>query len=130
MTKKTVNPKMPAVFFEWLDALLRQRELNDNQLAIKAGISNSVISKARTGLQPIGYEALAKIADALYVPRPTVWQLAGYDRPAAEATPARDEWVGLFDLLTPDDHAELLAIARLKADRAQAAQKKTARRRS
>ena len=115
---------MPAEFWKWLNGQLEEHEWSDSDLAKKSGFSHSVISKARNGIQAIGYEACAKIADALYVPRSTVWKLAGYAPKESGTSPERDEWNGLFDMLGEPDREEMLQIARLKAKRGEKRERK------
>jgi transcriptional regulator with XRE-family HTH domain len=61
-------------FIEWLDRELAERGWNDHQLAYHAGISHSVISKARRGTAP-RWDACAAIAGALNIPADLVCRL-------------------------------------------------------
>lgn len=86
---------MPAEFWEWLNRELDNLSWSDRRLAEAAGLSNSVISRARTGTQAMSWDALAAIADALRQPRHYILQLAGLlPRVRGEPDP---EWVSLID---------------------------------
>lgn len=108
---------MPDKFWAWLDSKESELDLNDNKVALLAGISNSVISKARSGTQAIGHEALAKIAPVLKTPVSTAYRLAGYIEPEGAPSAEQAEWGDLFERLSDEDQEELLAIARVKARR-------------
>lgn len=108
---------MPVEFWTWLDQRLEATGLNDAQLAKKAEISQSVISKARKDVQPIGWDACAAIASALGVPPETVFRLAGLLDKEKNWRAEFDEWKGLFSELSADDQAELLALAYMKRER-------------
>ncbi len=63
-------------FLAWLDKQLAENHLTDTQLANKAGISHSVISKARKGILP-KWDACVAIANALRVDEVEVFRAAG-----------------------------------------------------
>jgi transcriptional regulator with XRE-family HTH domain len=100
-------------FILWLDAQLSDRNWSDHQLARKAGISHSVISKARRGIPP-KWDACAAIASALDLPPEVVFRQAGLLPPLPPAQGEIEEWRHLLAQLSPKDRYELLQIARLK----------------
>lgn len=102
----------PPAFFEWLDAKLEERGMNDNQLSLKAGISNSVISKSRSGFQAIGYEACKAIAKALKVRETLVLQLAGHLEPDEDLGQSQIEWLSLIDGKPEDAIRQYMAVIR------------------
>jgi transcriptional regulator with XRE-family HTH domain len=64
-------------FIKWLDSILAEENLTDNQLAKKAKISHSNFSKARNdGILP-KWEACEKIARALRIDPIEVFRAAG-----------------------------------------------------
>ena len=73
----------PAEFFDWIDRESGKRGWNDHRLGKAAGLSHGYMPNLRAG-KKIGYEACAKIADALKVPRPVVYVKAGLDRGQGE----------------------------------------------
>lgn len=109
---KSEISETPKQFFVWLDRRLDELGLNDNRLAIKAGISNSVISKARSGLQPIGFDACKKLAGPLGVSTEHILRLAGHLEPEPGWSPERDEWNHLFGAITDEQREMLLTTAR------------------
>ncbi len=104
------------MFIDWLDEQLRFKGWNDRQLALRAGISHSVISKARTGNLP-KWEACLALAAALDVPAELVFRQAGLLPPLEGECAEAEELRLLLPRLLEDDRRELLQIARLKAQR-------------
>jgi transcriptional regulator with XRE-family HTH domain len=100
-------------FVDWLDRELAERGWNDHQLAGRAGISHSVISKARRGTAP-RWDACAAIAGALNIPADLVFRQAGLLPPLPDEETALVELRLLLPQLSPRDRLELVQIARLK----------------
>jgi hypothetical protein len=124
---KGAKPQMSALFWRWFDERRKQPEfdLSDSGVASKAKIAQSVISKARSGAQPIGYEALGKIADALQTPRMTVWALAGLVDPKEALTPEQAALNAMFDELSEMDREEVLAGIRVRVRRGKRHERET-----
>jgi transcriptional regulator with XRE-family HTH domain len=110
---------MPREFWEWLDGVIEQYGPSERKFAEKVGIAPSVISKARTNVQPISWDACKAIADFIGVPPEKVFRLAGLLPQPLDWQPEFDEWMGVFQDLSDDDKAELLTIARMKRQRKQ-----------
>lgn len=108
--------EMPPDFWAWFDGKQRELFLSDRQIASKAKISNSVISKARNGVSPIGYEALAKLAEAFDTPVSTVYRLAGLLKKEEAITPEMADFMKLFSSLSDQDQEEMLAMMRVRAE--------------
>lgn len=111
---------VPIDFFEWLDARIKDFDLTDSQLARKAGITHSVISRARSGHQGIGWNAGVAIALALNLPPEVVLKkLALLPSPNHDRTRSIliDEMLHIFPDLSESDQDELLQMARLKLER-------------
>ena len=125
MLMKKELSETPREFFVWLDRRLDELGLNDNRLASKAGISNSVISKARSGLQPIGFEACKKLAGPLGVTDEVILKLAGHLSADPAWSPERDEWNHLYDLVPDNRRDDILALARAMANQGKRNAKKT-----
>ncbi len=109
----------PPEFFNWLDVRMKDLDLSDSELANKAGISHSVISKARHQIQGIGWDAAVAIANAINMPPEIVLRKVELLPPATSqrTSPVVDEMVNLFSNLGEDDQEELLQLARLKLER-------------
>lgn len=113
-------------FIDWLDQELRERGWNDHQLAQRAGLSHSVISKARRGVLP-RWEACAAIAGALNLPADLVFRYAGLLPPLPDEEASLVELRALLARLSPRDRQELVQIARLKAKLYEERQRRHAR---
>lgn len=106
----TTKPCQTERFIFWIDEHLERLGWSDRQLALRAGIAPSVISKARSGLRPIGWEACLAIANALNLPPELVLQKAGHLPPTDQADIS--ELAHLFQQLGPEDRQRVLDIAR------------------
>lgn len=73
-------------FIQWLNNQLAENHMTDNQLARKAEISHSVISKARNGTLP-KWEACVAIARALGVDPIEVFRAVGLVQPPPDLDP-------------------------------------------
>ena len=100
-------------FLAWLDVYLTELGWSDNQLAKKAGISHTVIGKARRHIQVIGWEACFGIARALDLPPEVVLRHAGHLPASPDQDDKADELLYLFQLLTQPRQDDLLDIARM-----------------
>jgi transcriptional regulator with XRE-family HTH domain len=69
------------LFIKWLDSILAEYNLTDNQLAKKAKISHSVFSKARNDDILPKWEACDKIARALRIDPIEVFRAASLVQP-------------------------------------------------
>jgi len=123
--------EMPKEFWDWFNEKLNTRSLSDRRLAEMAGLSNSVISRARTGSQAMGWDALVAVADALQTPREEVLRLAGLLLRLPTHDPEVEELVHLFRQLKGDDRRDMLdlAVAKLaRVKRGERGEKETRRR--
>ena len=105
------------VFIVWLDQMLSEREWSDYQLAKKAGISHSNISKARSGIPP-KWDVCVAIANALNVSPITVFRKAGLlpDRqPEDEAV--FEDWKAIIGQMSPEDAQEMREVALIRIER-------------
>lgn len=71
-----MKPETPKAFFDWIEGQLQTRGWSERQLLRRAGLTGSILSKARTGLA-IGWDAAIAIAKALNEPPENVMRLAG-----------------------------------------------------
>ena len=107
-------PHSPAnAFVAWLESELEQRRWSYNQLARRAGLSHSMLSRVRAGSPP-SWRICHAVATALDLPPEQVFRQAGL-LPSIPAEQAEyEEFRHLLAQLTEDDRQELLEIARLK----------------
>lgn len=102
-------------FIQWLNQELSLRGWSDNQLARQAGISHSVISRARSGILP-KWEACEALATALGLPAEVVFRKAGL-LPVEPTDDLRlEEWRHVLARLPEKERSELLRIAQLKIE--------------
>lgn len=106
-------PEKTNTFIDWLNSELNSRGWTDYELAKRAKISPSVISRARIGSLP-KYSACNSIASAMKIPLETVLRKAGLLPENATTNLDReiDEMSYLFQQLSPDDRKRVLSIAR------------------
>lgn len=100
-------------FIFWLDDKLKEKGWTDNQLAKKAGFSHPVISKARSGIQAIGYESCIKIAKVFDIPPEVVLEKAGLLPPSPQRSIREAEAVYLFNQLPPEKQEDFIKIIRV-----------------
>ena len=110
---------MQEKLMNWLDQNMPSRGFtSDRQLAIAADLATSAISKVRRGVQPLGWKACAKIADAMSVSRQLILTLAGHlenqDEWDSETTFIVNEFLDLDDR----DQQEIMALIRFKKQQA------------
>jgi transcriptional regulator with XRE-family HTH domain len=97
-------------FVIWLDEILTERNWSDNELAKRAGLSHSSISKARSGILP-QWEACKAIAHALGVNPILVFRKAGLLPPGPADDVRFEDWKELIPQLDPRDEAFLKQTA-------------------
>jgi transcriptional regulator with XRE-family HTH domain len=110
---KYLNLQTLSSFMGWLDMHLQRLGWTDNQLAKKAGISHSVISKARKQTQSVGWDACVGIAGALDLPPEVVLRQAGHLPTPPDRDDEAEELLHLFQQLPQDKKTDLLNIARM-----------------
>lgn len=100
-------------FIHWLDSELARMGWNDYQLSLQAGISHSMISRARRGTPP-GWDVCEALARALHVPADLVFRKAGLLPDEQEDEAGFERWRKVLALLPEAEREELLQIALLK----------------
>lgn len=105
-------------FSDWLNREMENRGWSQSELAKRAGLSRQAISDYinRKRKKP-DENSLEGLAHAFQIPLEVIYRASGILPQPAEWTSDRAEWEGSFDMLTPEDRAELLEIARLKIER-------------
>jgi len=107
-----MNQSITSEFISWLDDQLAMRGWSDNELARRAKISHPVLSKARNGVQPVGWSSCVKIAEALDLPPVLVLQRAGLLPPETEMSDEEKEITFLFSQLPPERQQDVLKMVR------------------
>lgn len=105
-------------FIHWLDEKLAVKNWSDNQLATAAGISHSVISKARSGILP-KWDACVAIANALDISPVFVFRKVGLLPPGPSDEVSFEDWKEVLSKLSERDQVVLkqTALTMLEADR-------------
>lgn len=94
-------------FVTWLNTEMDRRGWNYSELARRAGLNASTLSKAISGYNRPGLELCVGVAEALGVPPETVMRRAGLLPKSAEDDPAFAE---IVDILRNVSRKELLNI--------------------
>ena len=105
-------------FIQWVDAIEEELGWTDNKWATKAGISASVLSRARQGITP-KWEACMALAEAANRSPITAFRKAGLLPPGPTNEIRLKDWEYLISQLSPDDEAELRQIAEMKINKRQ-----------
>lgn len=103
-------------FLKWLNATEDKLGWTDYRFAKEAGISSSVLSRARSNIPP-KWDACAALADAAGVPREQVFRAAGLMKPDPKLSPLKEMLIEWLDQLPEEDAEELVAMAEAKLRR-------------
>ena len=104
------------LFSEWLLNEIKKREWSQAVLAKKSGVSPQAISNYINDLRrKPDEESLAEIARALGYPPEIVYDAAGIQITRKNQDIDWDEWRFVLSKLSERDRADLLELARLKA---------------
>jgi transcriptional regulator with XRE-family HTH domain len=104
-------------FMEYVDKELNTRGWSRNELAKRAGLSNSYFTMISKGDRSIGADACMKIAKALHITPETVYSWAGLLPSQAPAVTELDRFAGVIDQLSSDDIDDLYQMALAKIER-------------
>jgi len=104
-------------FADWLNEMMKQRNLSQSELARRAGISQSGISLILSGERNPGSDVCRGIADALDLPPKTVFIEAGLFPPEPDFDPDAEEVLRLFRKLPPTEKDIILIQMRALARR-------------
>lgn len=110
-----VSKVTPRELIDWLDTRLVERGWTDYALAKRAGLSHTVISKARSGIRP-GWEACTAIAKALDVSPEVILRMAGLLPKPPGYDAGLEELTMLYGQMSADVKEEFLRWARLRLE--------------
>lgn len=102
-------------FIQWLDDRLAEDHLTDFQLAKKAGISHSVISKARKGILP-KWNACTEIARALRVDPIEIYRAAGLIQSPPDLDPDFERLKQIYSTLPTLQRKLPLRLIRVRSE--------------
>jgi transcriptional regulator with XRE-family HTH domain len=108
-------------FAEWLLEEMGRKNMSQQTLAQKSGITPAQISRVITGQRGLGEKSLTAIAHALNISPITIFRKAGLLPEGGEQVSFED-WQHLITQLTNDEQEEMRAIIEMKIDRRQKAE--------
>ena len=112
-----MEPTKQQLFLKWIDKIEKDNNWTDNQFALSAGLSHTVLSKARSqGMVP-KWDACAALADAASMPREQVFRAAGLMKPNPSLSPIKEELLHWVDQMNDEDAADIVAMAEAKVRR-------------
>ncbi len=103
-------------FIEWIDSVEDELGWTDNKWATTAGLSASVLSKARQGIIP-KWDACLALANAANRSPVTVFRKAGLLPPGPDDEIKYEDWKFLLDQMSPEDEEEMREIAIRRIER-------------
>lgn len=98
-------------FVTWLNREMERRGWNNSELARRADVSPSTLSKAISGYNRPGLELCVGVADAFGLPPETVLRRAGLLPPSAEGDPAFTELLAVLRNVSRDELLNILEYA-------------------
>lgn len=101
------------VFIKWLDSVLTENNLTDNQLAKKAKMSHSNFSKLRNdGILP-KWEVCEKIARALRIDPVEVFRAAGLVQSLPDLDAGFEQLKRIYGSASPIDRKKIVKHAKI-----------------
>lgn len=110
----TLERKHP--FIEWADDVEIELGWTDNKWTTKAGISASVLTRARQGTLP-KWDACLALANAANKSPITAFRKAGLLPPGPDDEISFEDWQYLLSQMTAEEREEMRDIAIMKIDR-------------
>lgn len=106
-------------FSEWIVSELERRGWSRSEAARRGDISASMMDKVINGVSQPGLSFIKGIAKAFNISLVEVLERAGEYQPKSpvEWQSDREEWESAYDVLSPEDRAEMLEFVRLKINR-------------
>ena len=105
-------------FTEWLLEEMGRKNMSQQALAQKSGITPAQVSRIISGQRGLGEKSLKAIAHALNISPVTIFRKAGLLPEGGEQASIED-WKHLLDQLTSVEQEEMREIAQMKIERRQ-----------
>ena len=105
-------------FSEWLLHEMGQRNISQQDLAQKSGITAAQISRVISGQRGLGEKSLTAIAHALKISPVTIFRKAGL-LPEGGDSASFEDWQYLLSKLPPEEQEEVRKIVEMKIERRQ-----------
>jgi hypothetical protein len=103
-------------FIEWIDSVEDELGWTDNKWATTAGLSASVLSKARQGITP-KWDACLALANAANRSPITAFRKAGLLPPGPDNEIQFEDWKFLLNQMSPEDEEEMRETAIRRIER-------------
>jgi len=101
-------------FLRFVDTEIEKRNWTRNQLAQRAGLSSSYFTMLSKGSRQIGPDACSKIAEALKLPKETVFRAAGLLPQVSELEALREQILAETEKMTREEQREVLKYIRFR----------------
>ena len=111
-------------FTEWLLEEMGRKNMSQQSLAQKSGITPAQVSRIISGQRGLGEKSLKAIAHALNISPITIFRKAGL-LPEGSDNAVSEDWNHLLGQLMPDEQEEIREIAQMKIERRQKTDKAT-----
>lgn len=105
-------------FSEWLLHEMGQRNMSQQELAQKSGITAAQISRVISGQRGLGEKSLTAIAHALKISPISIFRKAGL-LPEGGDNASFEDWQFLLNQLPPQEQEEVRKIVEMKIERRQ-----------
>ena len=103
---------METEFLNWLSNELKQRSWSYRELARRAGLSQSLMSRTLTGKRDVDLDFCVSVANALEEPPEKLFRLAGILPSQSENDPTLSEIQEIVKNLSPQRRDEVLRYIR------------------
>ena len=103
-------------FLGFIDREIGKRNWTRNQLAQKAGLSSSYFTMLSKGSRQIGADACSKIAEALKLPKETVFRAAGLLPQVSEVEELREQILAATANMSREEQREVLNYIRFRKE--------------
>jgi transcriptional regulator with XRE-family HTH domain len=111
-------------FSDWLVEQMRQRNMSQQDLAQKSGITPAQVSRVISGQRGLGEKSLLALAHALKISPITIFRKAGL-LPEGGENASFEDWQFLLDQLPANEQEEIRQIIEMKIERRQKAEQAT-----
>ena len=108
-------------FAEWLLEEMGRKNMSQQSLAQKSGITPAQVSRVISGQRGLGEKSLTAIAHALNISPITVFRKAGL-LPEGGEQASFEDWQHLLNQLMPEEQDEMREIMQMKIERRQKAE--------
>ncbi len=103
-------------FSDWLENILKEKNLNGNKLAVLSGLDRGIISRALNRQRMPSPESLIAMATALEIPVVDIFVAAGYIPPSPPESQKRGLLDHMFAALPEEKKDDVLDYVHMKQE--------------